>query len=326
MRQIEFAVLSHISELRRIYTFYSRLGDDQSPDNAFQMSKLQFWRFLKDCRFHYCNVTLSDVDRILEEKTSLEEIHSYSEKLLFRKFLAYLIYLSFRIYYEEFGNMFKCFSKMMTTNVLPNACRIKGILFRDQQETVYAISYIGKSWEIYQAFCRPNLVAPHEPTMKMRHFLWMLKDLRLVNKQLTATKIVDVLAKDSPFVRDGEYTSLETEIVFLEFFDALLDCALLYVTDDMLRQQVEWASQRGSGGPLSDFSEGVKASPPSQELSSNQSVRTSSTSSGEASHKGGDTAVCLSAKSSTSKIVHFVDVSKTKSKVGGLFRPLSPVR
>lgn len=37
------------------------------------------------------------------------------------------------------------------------------------------MNYIDMCWEIYTAYCRPGAAPPHEPTMKMRHFLWMLK-------------------------------------------------------------------------------------------------------------------------------------------------------
>uniref|UniRef100_A0A8D2KW10 Radial spoke head 10 homolog B n=1 Tax=Varanus komodoensis TaxID=61221 RepID=A0A8D2KW10_VARKO len=267
IKQTEFAVLRHISELRRIYTFYSSLGYDHSLDNTFLMTKLQFWRFLKDCKFHHCNLTLADMDRILNDKTLLDEIHSPYETLLLRMFLTYIIYLSFHIYHKEFKDtsprLFKCFSKLMAENIIPNACQIKGTLFSDRQQTVYAINYIDKCWEIFRAFCRASPTAPYEPTMKMRHFLWMLKDLRLINKQLTATKIVNILAKDSPCVRDGEDTNLEHELVFLEFFDALLDSALIYVTDEMLKQQAEEASRMESSYRTKDYSDGTRVSPPS---------------------------------------------------------------
>ncbi|KAJ6659724.1 hypothetical protein lerEdw1_018439 [Lerista edwardsae] len=274
IKQTEFAVLRHISELRRIYTFYSSLGYDRSLDNTFLMTKLQFWRFLKDCLLHYCNLTLADMDRILNDKSLLEEIHSPYETLLLRMFLTYLIYLAFHIYHKEFGDrsprLFKCFSKLMTEKILPNACHIRGVLFTDRQQTVYAINYIDKCWEIYKTFCRPSAVSPYEPTMKMRHFLWMMKDLRLISKQLTATKIVDILAKDSPCVRNGEDTILEFELVFLEFFDALLDCALLYVTDDMLKQQVERATKSQTSYRSSDYPDGAKLTSLHPELSSGQ--------------------------------------------------------
>ncbi|XP_053131766.1 radial spoke head 10 homolog B-like isoform X2 [Hemicordylus capensis] len=315
IKQTEFAVLRHISELKRIYTFYSSLGYDHSLDNTFLMTKLQFWRFLKDCRFHHCNLTLADMDRILNDKTSLEEIHSPYETLLLRMFLTYLIYLSFHIYHKEFARsprLFKCFNKLMAENITPNACQIKGILFSDRQQTVYAINYIDKCWEIFRDFCRPSTRAPYEPTMKMRHFIWMLKDLRLISKQLTATKIVNILAKDSPCVWDGEDTTLENEIVFLEFFDALLDCALLYVTDNMLKQQVEQASKSECSYRTEDFAEGVRLSP-LHLLSSGQSFPTRSASIADASNDLTDIGTHrASVKTSASKIVHFVDVGGRK--------------
>ncbi|KAM6423907.1 radial spoke head 10 homolog B isoform 1-T1 [Liasis olivaceus] len=323
IKQAEYAVLRHISKLRRIYTFYSSLGYNHSLDNTFLMTKLQFWRFLKDCRFHYCNVTLAAMDRILNDKTLLEEIHSPYETLLLRMFLTYLIYLSFHIYHKEFDDrsprLFKCFSKLMTKNISPNACHVKGILFSDRQQAVYALSYIDKCWEIFQAFCRPRAVAPYEPTMKMRDFIWMLKDLRLISNQLTATKVVNILAKDSPCVSDGESTNLECELVFLEFFEALVDCALIYVTDEMLKQQAEEVSHAVTVSYRTDeFTDRTGASSLPPEMSSPQSFHTRSTSSDEASTEAAtDVSTShVSAKCSSSKIVHFVEVGKTKKSEG----------
>ncbi|KAJ7401400.1 Radial spoke head 10 B [Pitangus sulphuratus] len=65
LHQVECAVLRHITMLRRVYSFYSALGCVHSPDNTFLMTKLQFWRFLKDCRFHLSKITLAEMDRVL---------------------------------------------------------------------------------------------------------------------------------------------------------------------------------------------------------------------------------------------------------------------
>ncbi|KAH0631945.1 hypothetical protein JD844_019857, partial [Phrynosoma platyrhinos] len=105
-------------------------------------------------------------------------------------------------------------------------------------------------------------------------------------------------------------------LVFLEFFEALLDCALLYVTDEMLKQQAEEASQSGSSYRTEDYADGSRLSPLPQDLSSGQSAQTRSTSSGEASNEMTDaTGRRLSSKSSASKIVHFVDVTLTMVNV-----------
>ncbi|NXG59971.1 R10B2 protein, partial [Hemiprocne comata] len=258
VKQVEFAVLRHITELRRIYIFYSSLGCDHSSDNTFLMTKFQFWRFLKDCQFHHANVTLAEMDRILRglfilsnflgDKTPLEETHCPHETLLFRTFLSYLTRLAFHIYHEEHKEkgpyLHKCFLEMMSRNVIPAACRIQGILFSEEQCTVLAMSYIDKCWEIYKTFRRPRTKPPFEPTMKMRHFLWMLKDFKLLSKQLTASRVVEILVKDGPSLHDSSTVNLEQELVFLEFVEALLGCALVYVTSDMIKEQVDQDDQK----------------------------------------------------------------------------------
>ncbi|XP_050761667.1 radial spoke head 10 homolog B2-like [Gymnogyps californianus] len=262
LKQVEFAVLRHITELRRVYTFYSSLGCDHSLDNTFLMTKLQFWRFLKDCRFHHSNITLAEMDRILSgDKTPLEEIHCPHETLLFRTFLSYLIRLAFHIYHEEHKEkgpyLHKCFLEMMSRNVIPAACHIQGILFSEERCTVFAMSYIDKCWEIHRAFRRPSTRPPFEPTMKMRHFLWMLNDFKLLSKQLTASRLVEILVKDGPSLHDSSSTNLELELVFLEFVEALLDCALVYVTSDMIKEQVARDNQKRSSFRIEGLSEGT---------------------------------------------------------------------
>ncbi|XP_037765811.1 radial spoke head 10 homolog B2 isoform X11 [Chelonia mydas] len=317
MKQVEYAVLRHITELRRIYSFYSSLGCDQSLDNTFLMTKLQFWRFLKDCRFHHYNITLADMDRILnEDKTSPEEVHSPYETLLLRTFLTYIIHLAVHIYDKDHKDkgpyLFKCFSKMMMKNIIPNACHIQGILFCEQQQTVCAINYIDKCWEIYRTYCRPSTIPPYEPTMKMRHFLWMLKDLNMLSKQLTATKIVEILVKDNPFVRDGDDSNLQHELVFLEFFEALLDCALLYVTNDMIKQQLDLVNQEGNGYRTEDYTEGARHILQHPEYSSFQSIHSRSMTSAEVSYEPSETNHCYISTRSSSKLAQSPDNNRIK--------------
>nr|XP_028700962.1 radial spoke head 10 homolog B2 isoform X2 [Macaca mulatta] len=216
-KQVEYAVLRNITELRRIYSFYSSLGCDHSLDNTFLMTKLHFWRFLKDCKFHHHRLTLADMDRILSANNDIpvEEIHSPFTTILLRTFLNHLLRLAYHIYHEEFQkrspSLFLCFTKLMTENIHPNACQIKGNLFREQQRTLYSMNYMNKCWEIYLAYCRPHAAPPHEPTMKMRHFLWMLK------------------------------------LVFLEFFEALLSFAFICVTDQMTKSYANVPTDDVSG-------------------------------------------------------------------------------
>lgn len=59
--------MRHITALRKIYSFYSCLGYEESPDNTYIMSRMQFWRLLKDCRLHSMDTSLMQMDRVLGE-------------------------------------------------------------------------------------------------------------------------------------------------------------------------------------------------------------------------------------------------------------------
>ncbi|XP_059933728.1 radial spoke head 10 homolog B isoform X3 [Mesoplodon densirostris] len=252
-KQVEHAILRNITELRRIYSFYSSLGCDHSLDNTFLMTKLHFWRFLKDCKFHHHKITLAEMDRVLSANKDIpvEEIHSPFTTILLRTFLNYLLQLAYHIHHKEYQDrspsLFLCFTKLMNENIRPNACRVKGNLFCEAHRTLYSMNYVEKCWEIYTVYCRPNAAPPHELTMDMRHFLWMLKSFKMINKELTASKFVEVIAEDNPFMHDGIDSNFKLELVFLEFFEALLSFALISVTNQSTKFYLNFPNDDLSG-------------------------------------------------------------------------------
>ncbi|KAM4765211.1 radial spoke head 10 homolog B [Cyanocitta cristata] len=263
VKQVELAVLMHISKLKKAYHFYSVLGYDHSPDNTYTLTKLQFWRFLKDCEFPFSSLTLAEMDRLLRGDKSFESIHCPHEVLVFRTFLSYLVHLAFHIYHEEYKDevphLCKCFLKMMSRNVLPSACCVQGLLFSGEKFTSFAMSYIDKCWEIYRDFCRPHSRPPFEPTVKMRQFLWMLADFKLLNEQLTASRVVGIFVKVGASLPHISGVNLDLEMVFLEFFEALLECALVYVTEDMILEKAAQDDQKRSSIEIKEFSRKTSA-------------------------------------------------------------------
>lgn len=313
--QVEYAVLRNITELRRIYSFYSSLGCAHSPDNTFLMTKLQFWRFLKDCRFHHHKITLADMDRVLSAYNDIpfEDIHSPFTKILLRIFLNYLLQLAYHIHHEEFRNrspsLFLCFTKLMTENIHPNACRVNGSLFSRHLRALYSMNYIDMCWEVYMAYCKPSAVPPHEPTMKMRHFLWMLKDFKMINKELTSAKFVEVIAEDNPFMYDGIDSNFELELVFLEFFEALLSFAAITVTNQITKSHGSFQNY--------DFSKN-KLGTTYMTANKNRSLSTM-TSQESTTHMG-------STRSSPSKLSLLLDSSKIRTPEPKLRKSLSDDR
>ncbi|XP_014162251.1 radial spoke head 10 homolog B [Geospiza fortis] len=266
-QKVELAVLRHLSKLRKAYYFYSTLGC-ASSDSACSMTMLQFWRFLKDCNFHLCSVTLAEIDRLLRGDQSPKDIHDPSDILLFRTFLCYLVHLAFHIYHEkckdEAPHLQKCFLEMMSRNVLPSACCVQGLLYSGGEFSSFAMNYLEKCWEIYEDFCRPCPRPPFDSTVKLRQFLWMLDDFKLLSERLTAPRVLEIFVKVGASVPDIDGINLELEMVFLEFFEALLECALVYVTEDMILKKEAQDNKKRSSFEIKELSKETSAVSPTE--------------------------------------------------------------
>uniref|UniRef100_UPI0037E89E2D radial spoke head 10 homolog B n=1 Tax=Semicossyphus pulcher TaxID=241346 RepID=UPI0037E89E2D len=224
-KQVEFAVLRLATELRSLYSFYSRLGQARSPDNTFLLSRLQLWRLLKDCYIHHQGITLTQIDHLIRDA---EELHSPFTPILLHGLLRCLVVVAYHVYHKDMVSqknlLAACFSKLMTDNILPNANTVKGFLFRQPDCAVAALSYLKKCWEIYQTYCKVFAAPRHEQTMTCRHLLWMFKDLHLLDNNLTTGRLLQIITSESS---DSSNVSscLDLEITFLEFFEVLLGSA-----------------------------------------------------------------------------------------------------
>ncbi|KAK3777550.1 hypothetical protein RRG08_021670, partial [Elysia crispata] len=245
VNQVLYSITRHVTALRRIYTFYSTLGYEESPDNTFIMNKLQFWRFLKDIRLHHDRYTLTDMDRVIGQnyQKSNFELHNPYEKILQRQFVNYLVILGHLLYKEDHkklgGNaplLEYCFSRLMTEKVLRHACLVKSPIYVETRRATNALVHMDQAYEIYQGISTPRKRPPKEPTLKMRDFLFLLKDLNLINQDLTASATIGVMASDNPEVADGKGSfNLELEMTFLEFFEALVGCSEVFVTESVVK-------------------------------------------------------------------------------------------
>ncbi|KAG9267695.1 hypothetical protein AMEX_G18561 [Astyanax mexicanus] len=230
LRQVEFAIIRHIALLRAIYRFYGSLGHDVSPDNTFLLTHLQFWRFLKDCGVHLHGLTLAQIDRLREDDVLSEDVDSPFSTVLLIKFLSDIVVAAYHIFYKDIGTsrnvLAECFSKLMRENIFPNAKNVKGPLFCHPLKAVAGRKYIGRCWEIYQAFCTTaNSAALSDQTMTARHFIWMFKNLGLFDSELTTARVLEILSLGNPAIYSPTHSNLDLEINFLEFFEALVYCA-----------------------------------------------------------------------------------------------------
>ncbi|XP_035469851.1 radial spoke head 10 homolog B isoform X2 [Scophthalmus maximus] len=226
-KQVEFVVMRKDTELRSIYSFYSRLGYDHSPDNTYLLSHLLLWRLLKDCNIHHHDITLTQIARLIKEN-STTQIHSPFTPMPLGGLLRCLVIVAYHIYNRDMASnkylLAACLSKLMTDDVLPNAKNVKGFLFGQPDLSVVAMKYTSRCWEVYQAYSAVHAAPSEDQTMTCRHLLWMFKDLRLLDNKLTTVRLLKIITADS---RDPNnlLSCLNLEITFLEFFEVLLCCA-----------------------------------------------------------------------------------------------------
>ncbi|CAL8302119.1 unnamed protein product [Lota lota] len=223
-KQVEFVVLSHVTELRSIYSFYSSLGHAESPDNVFMLSRLQYWRLLLDCKVHHHCSSLAQLDSLVPE-----EIVSPYTGILLPSLISSLVSVAYHTYHQALGSqkniLAECFSRLMQENILPNAKIVKGLLFSNVARVGIAMSYMETCWGIYQAMSKDSHMASAGHGMTWRQLLLMFKDLNVLDSKLTTRKLLEVFSAVNQDPSNLSYCNLEQEITFLEFFEVLLGCA-----------------------------------------------------------------------------------------------------
>ncbi|KAK0147135.1 Radial spoke head 10 B [Merluccius polli] len=223
-KQVEFAVLRHVTELRSVYSFYSRLGRAASPDNVFLLSRLQYWRLLRDCNVRRHGRTLAQLGRLAPGDEPPEEMVSPYTGILLPRLISSLVSVAYHTYHQALESqrniLAECFSKLMRDDVLPNAKNVKGFLFGNVARAGVAMSYMETCWRIYQAMSQDGHHA-----VTCRQLLLMFKDLNVFDAKLTPRKLLEVINAENPDPSNLSYCNLEQEVTFLEVFEVLLGCA-----------------------------------------------------------------------------------------------------
>ncbi|XP_060795716.1 radial spoke head 10 homolog B [Neoarius graeffei] len=229
LSQVESAIMRHIALLRPIYSLYSSLGHENSPDNTFLLNYLQFCRFLKDSSVHQHGLTLAQLDHIFNKDASVGEVYSPFSTMFLRKWISCLVIAAYHLYHRDFEFssscvLAECFSKLMKQNIIPNAKNVKGNLYCHPLRAVTGKKYIDRCWEIYQTVPKVKAAAI-AAIMTARHFIWMFQVLGLFDCTLTTRRLLEIISLENPAIYSSAHSNLDLEISFLEFFEVLLGCA-----------------------------------------------------------------------------------------------------
>ncbi|XP_039629813.1 radial spoke head 10 homolog B isoform X4 [Polypterus senegalus] len=207
---------------------------------VFKNGRLFEGEFVEDRMLEFPNFSIDGINTpdisgirtrspVEDDDQTVDETHSPFDPMLFRTFLSHIVVLAYHLHHKVVSGpsavLASCFSKLMEDNVLPKAKHVEGSFFKNHQHTVIAVNYIEKCWEIYRAWCEQSSTTWRKDSIRIRDFMWLLRDLDLFTPELTPKRFVEIIVEDIPSVYNGEYSNLEAEVTFLGFFETLLVCA-----------------------------------------------------------------------------------------------------
>lgn len=235
VEQVQRVIWHHVTPLRKIYNKYATLGNEASPDNTYVLNRMQFWRLVKDADLQDADLTLCMMDRALAGGATGLSVHDPFHKIMFRDFVHNLLSLAHLIYKEEVAEMkgstlANSLNKLIEEKLLIKACKIRGHLFTEDRRAAMAIHFAPEAYKVYNFFANPKKNLKYQDvTLRQRDFMFMMKDLYLIDEHISAQALIGVLASDTPGIVDpetGNY-SLEAEMTFLDFFEALVAASQL---------------------------------------------------------------------------------------------------
>ncbi|CAH8663635.1 unnamed protein product [Heterobilharzia americana] len=220
-QKIQNVITTYLAPLRSIYRFYGKLGMTQLPDNTIILRYVQFCQFLKDCKLHQ-HTSLAALDRIIAISFGSEDSDETSvqnpEKLIsFGSFVNIVVILACNLYTQEEFYLAEKSNKskpsdallyLLTQAIIPNACKISGIIYQDLEKSKDILSYLQPFHQAYRFFVR----------IKRR-------DFNLFDRKLTASDVVEALCKSNPVSGTIDEYNADTELTFFDFFEAVIHCA-----------------------------------------------------------------------------------------------------
>ncbi|XP_065890643.1 radial spoke head 10 homolog B-like [Dysidea avara] len=234
-QQVYSIILCYISQLKKIYHYYSNLGlpcDSATPYSQKTLTRMQLWQLLKDCQLCQIGCNLIEVDDLLVlqdgSPTSCLSHHDPNSTYLMREFLQLLVSISQSLFWDSIGGdvgfrLSRCLDHLLKHYLMRHACKVGGLLYQSPEHMILSTVYQSKCWEVYKIIGKKRPVS-------MRDFLLMMNDCGLIGEYLTSSDVIDYITADnSRASTDPPHCyNLEILITFLEFCEVIISCALCW--------------------------------------------------------------------------------------------------
>ncbi|CAI8024609.1 Radial spoke head 10 homolog B [Geodia barretti] len=218
LQQVYSVILQYMSQLKRIYHYYSSLGS-QSLQSSHCLTRLQFWQLLRDCRVHHRGLSIWEADTIAAQQPPCP-----TSCLLMREFLQSLVLLSHHLYSSTIcGDVSACLSHFLTNLILPNACSLTGTVFTSISSSLVSPQQVDQCWDLYQSMAT-STVNEGAMFVTMRSLLWRFKERGVVPSLIPAEVVVQALVQDQPLAVDQTDYNLDIKMTVLDVLETVSRC------------------------------------------------------------------------------------------------------
>jgi len=217
----------HHDTLKWIHSRYSVVGEI-AIDQAFSVTKLQFWRLACDCGLLPKSAPRNEIDAVFS--SVVQDFGEGSDvTMAYPAFLEGVVKLAGLKY--RHGNAHEQLDKFLNQDLLPIADQATSDAFRELMarpgpQGVFS-KYRTRLMGVFRHYARldttSNEAALRQSTINLREFITLLRDCDAIDRALSMQAIMEIFVQSNVDVDSQD--NLETEFIYPEFIEAMARCA-----------------------------------------------------------------------------------------------------
>eukprot|EP00656_Telonema_subtile_P040956 TRINITY_DN4604_c0_g1_i1.p1 TRINITY_DN4604_c0_g1~~TRINITY_DN4604_c0_g1_i1.p1 ORF type:complete len:418 (-),score=102.22 TRINITY_DN4604_c0_g1_i1:161-1414(-) len=216
----------HHDTIKWLHSHYSVVGEI-SVDQAFSVTKLQFWRLACDCGLLPKTAPRGEIDAVFSR--AVQDLGEGSDPTMaypaFQEGIMQLAAMKYR-----HGSAQEKLNSFLTQDLLPIADQatdqFRSLLGRPGPQNVFG-KYRAQLLAIFRHYARldttSNDAAARQSTINLREFISMLRECDAIDRNLSMQAIMEIFVQSNVDVDSQE--NLDTEFIYAEFIEALARCA-----------------------------------------------------------------------------------------------------
>ncbi|KAL7059439.1 hypothetical protein AAHC03_013314 [Spirometra sp. Aus1] len=193
--------------LRHTYRFYAGLGVDRTADNTQLLQRMQFWQFLRDCRFT-TSMSICQVLNILVKGfgdcDASRKMFQPFEPMFFSEFTSSIAILAVTLFHEYDTAPrapHEAVKHFVDKFVSRNACVPLGGVYAQPQRTAVLTPYFNDLYKLFEICPGTLSFPPKDEVMTVRVFVKMLQKFKILDSFVDLRQLLGLIGETHPRVQ-----------------------------------------------------------------------------------------------------------------------------